>query len=83
VNYIRKRAGLGELAAGLSTEDFRKAVFNERKFELAYEGDSCYDLRRWNKLHTDITEAREKGYSAEELVFYPIPSLETDLNPNL
>lgn len=83
VNHIRTRAGLGELAAGLSKDDFRKAVLNERTFELAFEGDHCYDLRRWNKLHTDISEAKSQGYTAEDLVFYPMPSVETDLNPNL
>ena len=34
-----------------------------------------------NKLHTDITAAKEQGLTAEDMVFYPIPSLETDLNP--
>lgn len=81
VNYIRHRAGLGDLPAGLSKDEFRKKVLSERKYELAFEGDQCYDLRRWNKLHTDIINAREQGYTAEDLVFYPIPSLETDLNP--
>ena len=47
------------------------------------DSNYCYDLRRWNKLHTDIKAAREQGYTAEDLVFYPLPSLETDLNPNL
>ncbi|MCR5003660.1 MAG: RagB/SusD family nutrient uptake outer membrane protein [Bacteroidales bacterium] len=83
VNYIRNRAGLANLATGLSTDEFREAVLKERSYELAFEGDKCYDLRRWNKLHTEITAAREQGYTAEDLVFYPIPSLETDLNPNL
>ena len=83
VNYIRNRAGLGNLAPGLSKEEFREAVLNERKFELAFEGNWCYDLRRWNKLHTDITAAKEQGFTAEDMVFYPIPSMETDLNPNL
>lgn len=83
VDYIRSRAGLTPLPAGLSKEDFREAVLKERGYELAFEGNSCYDLRRWNRLHTDITAAREQGYTAEDLVFYPLPSLETDLNPNI
>lgn len=83
VNYIRHRAGLGDLAPGLNTQAFREAVLAERKFELAFEGDHCYDLRRWNKLHTDITAAKEQGYTAEDIVFYPIPQMESDLNPNL
>lgn len=81
VNYIRNRAGLAPLAAGLSTAAFRDAVRQERVYELAFEGHLCYDLRRLNKLHTDITAAREQGLTAEDMVFYPIPSLETDLNP--
>ena len=83
VNYIRNRAGLGELAPGLDKDSFREAVLHERKYELAFEGDYCYDLRRWNRLHSDITEAKAQGYTAEDLVFYPIPKVETDLNPNL
>lgn len=81
VNYIRNRAGLGNLPAGLSKEAFRDAVLAERHYELSFEGDRCYDLRRTNKLHTDITEAIEQGLTAEEMVFYPIPSIESDLNP--
>ena len=83
VNAIRKRAGLSELEPGLDKAAFREAVLRERQHELAFEGDYCYDLRRWNRLHTHITEAKGKGLTAEDMVFYPIPSLETDLNPNL
>ena len=81
VNAIRNRAGLGDLPAGLNKQQFRDKVRQERNYELAFEGKYCYDLRRLNKLHTDITEAKEQGLTAEDMVFYPIPSLETDLNP--
>lgn len=83
VNAIRQRAGLGALEAGLDRESFREAVLAERTFELAFEGDHCYDLRRWNRLHTDISSAKEQGFTAEDMVFYPIPQMESDLNPNL
>lgn len=83
VNYIRNRAGLAPLPSGLTKQQFRDKVINERVYELAFEGHGCYDLRRLNKLHTNITEAKEQGLTAEEMVFYPIPSLETDLNPNI
>ena len=81
VNAIRNRAGLGNLPAGLNKQQFRDKVREERNYELAFEGKYCYDLRRLNKLHTDITAAKEQGLTAEDMVFYPIPSLETDLNP--
>ena len=81
VNHIRTRAGLSELPAGLDKDAFRERVRQERKFELAFEGDYCYDLRRTNRMHKDISEAVGQGFTAEDMVFYPIPSLETDLNP--
>jgi len=80
VNAIRNRAGLGNLQPGLSLTAFREKVFEERSYELAFEGDYCYDLRRWNKL-ADITAVKEQGLTADDVAFYPIPSLETDLNP--
>ena len=82
INLIRNRAGLGNLPGNLDKESFREAVLRERRHELSFEGDRCYDLRRWNLLHTDITEAREQGLTADDVVFYPVPSIETDLNPN-
>ena len=81
VNAIRNRAGLADLTPGMSTAQFRDAVRTERNYELAFEGKYCYDLRRLNKLHSDVTAAKEQGLTADDVVFYPIPSLETDLNP--
>ena len=81
VNAIRNRAGLADLIPGMSMAQFRDAVRTERNYELAFEGKYCYDLRRLNRLHIDVTAAKEQGLTAEDVVFYPIPSLETDLNP--
>lgn len=83
VNKVRERAGLEPLPAGLNIADFRNRVIQERKYELAFEGNICYDLRRTNSIHTQVTTAREQALSAEDVVFYPIPSIETDLNPNI
>ncbi len=80
VNYIRNRAGLAELKPGLSLEEFREAVYNERRFELSYEGDRMYDIRRWNRFD-EIPEA--KGMSEEDVTFYPIPQAEINLNGSL
>ncbi len=83
VNHIRNRAGLGNLTAGLSKTNFRKAVIKERLYELAFEGNITYDLRRTGQLHT-ITALVEQGITNEaDVLFYPLPSIETDLNPNL
>lgn len=81
VNYIRNRAGLGDLDPGLNTDDFREAVLSERKWELAWEGNRLYDLRRFNIVTETVSEA--SGLSSEEANFYPLPQREIDLNPSL
>lgn len=81
VNFIRNRAGLGNLMPGLTKDDFRKAILKERTFELAYEGDHLYDLRRWNRVISDVPEAA--SITPEQATFYPIPQAEIDLNTSL
>jgi len=83
VNAIRRRAGLGDLAPGLSVADFRKAVIKERVYELAFEGNITYDLRRTGQLHTVKALVGQGVTNEEDVLFYPIPSIETDLNPNI
>lgn len=77
INQIRQRAGLEELPSGLSVADFREAVYNERKFELSYEGDRMYDIRRFNRVD-QMDETR--GMSEDAITFYPIPQAEMNLN---
>lgn len=81
VNQIRTRAGLGNLIPGLSVNDFRLAILNERAWELAFEGNRLYDLRRFNKVTQVVAEA--SGITAEQAAFYPIPQTEIDLNTGL
>jgi hypothetical protein len=49
IEKIRMRAGLNpyKLPAGLSKEDMRKVIQNERRLELAFEGHRFWDVRRW------------------------------------
>ncbi|MBC7893298.1 MAG: RagB/SusD family nutrient uptake outer membrane protein [Sphingobacteriaceae bacterium] len=47
VNTIRQRSGMPKLPAGLSKEQFRERVRNERDIELAFEDHRLYDIRRW------------------------------------
>jgi hypothetical protein len=80
VNYIRNRAGLSDLQPNLSESDFREAIYKERSFELAFEGDRMYDIRRWNRIG-EIPAAR--GMSEDDVTFYPIPQAEINLNGSL
>lgn len=81
VNYIRDRAGLGPLNPGLSLQEFREAVWKERSWELAFEGNRLYDLRRFNRVTSVVEEAA--GLTDEQVAFYPLPQIEIDLNRGL
>lgn len=49
VEAIRRRAGLSpyQLPEGLSQDDMREWIRNERRVELAFEGHRFWDVRRW------------------------------------
>lgn len=47
VNTIRERSGMPDLPTGLSKDEFRIRVRNERAVELAYEEHRFWDVRRW------------------------------------
>ncbi len=47
VNRIRNRSGMPDLPTGLTKEQFRERVRNERAIELAFEDIRFWDLRRW------------------------------------
>ncbi|HEU4554743.1 MAG TPA: RagB/SusD family nutrient uptake outer membrane protein [Chitinophaga sp.] len=49
VEAVRQRAGLDpyQLPTGLSKEEMRAWIQNERRIELAYEGHRFWDVRRW------------------------------------
>lgn len=51
VNEIRARVGMPAIAYGLSKDEFRKRVRNERRVELAFEEHRFYDVRRWKILN--------------------------------
>ena len=47
VNTIRQRSGMPKLPAGLTKDQFRDQVRNERDIELAFEDHRLWDIRRW------------------------------------
>jgi len=97
INRVRQRARFNgtivtdfpaNLPAGLSKDDFRKAVREERRVELAFEWKRWFDMKRWDD--GDITKYFNKADSYENQPkvqkfhkFYPVPQTERDLNPNL
>lgn len=47
VNLIRTRAKMPLFPAGLTKDQFRLKLQNERRIELAFEGQRFWDIRRW------------------------------------
>lgn len=55
VNKVRARAGMPGLSAGLSGENLRQRIHNERRVEFALEGNRYFDVRRWHKPDEDLS----------------------------
>ncbi|MDX9882221.1 MAG: RagB/SusD family nutrient uptake outer membrane protein [Prolixibacteraceae bacterium] len=47
VNQVRKRAGQPDLPTGLTKEQMRSKIRNERRVELAFEQKYFFDIIRW------------------------------------
>jgi starch-binding outer membrane protein, SusD/RagB family len=47
VNTVRARSGQPNLPAGLTKDQFRTRIQNERDIELAFEDHRFWDIRRW------------------------------------
>lgn len=90
VNAVRARAFEPDKPwSGMSQEEFRTAMYDERKWELAAEGGRRMDLIRWGILLETVksTEHRPWNNPGENIepkhVLLPIPLEEIQLNPNL
>lgn len=86
INSVRERARKGvesdlpDLNA-LTQEQFRTAVLEERRFELAFENQRAWDLKRRNLF---LDKVRAQGKNVEDfMITFPIPDMQTQLNPNL
>ncbi len=84
LNQVRARAGLSAVS-GLSQAAFRTKVLNERRMELAFEGQRWFDLIRVNQGQFAIEFLHSIGKSnmSEKFLLFPIPQKERDANPNL
>nr|WP_315167368.1 RagB/SusD family nutrient uptake outer membrane protein [uncultured Flavobacterium sp.] len=85
LNKVRNRAGLSNIASGLSQEEFRNAVLKERRVELAFEGQRWFDLIRVNKgqYGLDFLHSIGKNNATSKHLLFPIPQIERDRNPKL
>jgi len=87
INLVRARARKGSTTTeltdlkDLSQSQFREAVFQERGWELCFEGHRRWDLLRTGKY---IDYMKKIGIVAEpKHLLFPIPVQEIDVNPAL
>jgi len=84
LNEVRTRAGLGNVT-GLAKDAFRAKVLNERRMELAFEGQRWFDLIRINngQYGIDFLKSIGKSNMSSKFLLFPVPQKERDANPNL
>ncbi|MEO6175855.1 MAG: RagB/SusD family nutrient uptake outer membrane protein [Flavobacterium circumlabens] len=90
-NKIRRRAGLSEL--NTNTPLTKKALFQERRVEFAFEGEFWYDLGRLPRAEAiDIISKQDRGSDYEGVKHYtpvetdfifPKPANDVRKNPKL
>ena len=76
VNLVRERAGIPDLQTGLSQEDMRLAIQQERRVEFNCEGIRFNDVRRW-KLGEKYFNTRLYGMN-----FYGTAKSDDSADPN-
>lgn len=89
INKVRERAYEPDKPlAGLTQQEFREAIYDERKWELAGEGHRRLDLIRWGILLDVVKSTHYRVYDPASFikphhVLLPIPIEELELNPKL
>jgi hypothetical protein len=89
LNKIRRRAYGRDIntpdstidLSGLTTSQFREALYEERKKEFVQEGQRWFDLVRWGRLVTEVKKVAAKAAVSERNNLYPIPQSEININP--
>ena len=88
LNKVRNRAGLPDLTPGLTKDQFREAVYLDRRLELVFEYQRWFDLIRQKDASgssTFVANLQKVGKTnAKDFHrLYPIPQSELDNNAKL
>ena len=92
VNTVRKRAKLTDLSTATiaSKPLMQDAVLNERRLELAFEGQRWFDLVRTGKVFSVMNTLNSRDIGrlpmnmvTEEKTLMPIPQPQIDKNPSM
>ena len=90
VDAIRGRVNLAPITVS-SQSDEALAILNERRLELAFEGERWYDLLRYGAQYTiNLMNSQVDGNGVSlgykvttDRLLFPIPQADRDNNPNL
>jgi len=89
INLVRTRVGLPAIEPSTTQDELRNLIFDERKWELAYEGQYYFDCQRTGRL---IEEIKKNWFEEREISQYlvtnkyylmPIPFNAMEKNPSL
>jgi len=97
VNKVRNRVGLPDLASGLSYEQFKDTLFDERRWELVQEFKGWYTCQRfWKRCKAAVEASADNAdlpydrypsvdfeLQAPRHRLFPVPQRALDRNPNL
>ncbi|MGC9342156.1 MAG: RagB/SusD family nutrient uptake outer membrane protein [Bacteroidales bacterium] len=96
INQVRERARRwpnkisdypADVAAGLSKDEFRQVVMEERRIELAFEYKRWFDIKR-RQIGDEVFKGENSlephpNFDGSKHYLLPIPQTELDINPNL
>lgn len=89
VNQVRTRAGVANCPAGMSQNEMREYVRDERRRETPFEMIRIYDMKRWhimsklNGLKLDPYLGSVVTAWAPKHEYWPIPQSQIDLSNNI
>ncbi len=91
INAVRARPGINmpPIPTGLTKDEMRTRIRNERRVEFAFEGMRYRDIRRWKYAEIYIPTLIEPGsllprkFDPAKHYVWPFPQSEIDVNPKL
>lgn len=88
IDRVRDRVDMPPLPVGLSKDEMRERIRNERRVEFALEGIRWGDIKRWKTAETYIPTLVDPGGKRREFdpskhYLLPFPQSEMDVNDNL
>jgi hypothetical protein len=90
INLVRSRPGISmpPIKAGLTKDEMRVRIWNERRVEFGMEGHRYSDIRRWKLAETYLSSLVLPGSGTvykfiSKNYLFPFPQSEIDVNKSL